>query len=113
MPSEMDTSPYIDKFEEFYSIEPTGRIDKLLAEYPVQKSLLLDYLELEKFDRELADLLVKQPDVLLGAAERALLNSQEMTFKTAHPDVPFEPHVRIITLPESVYLIQDISSKNI
>ena len=113
MASEIDVSPYIDKFEEFYSVALSEKINKLLAEYPVQKSLLVDYEELEKFDRDLADLLVKKPDLLIGASEKALIQAQGVSYKTAHPDLPFEPHVRFFNLPESGLLIQDISSKQI
>jgi len=113
MASEIDVSPYIDKFEEFYSVALSEKINKLLAEYPVQKSLLVDYEELEKFDRDLADLLVKKPDLLIGASEKALIQAQGVSYKTAHPDLPFEPHVRFFNLPESGLLIQNISSKQI
>jgi len=113
MASEIDISPYIEKFEEFYSVALSEKINKLLVEYPAQKSLYADYEELEKFDRDIADLLVKQPDMMMRAAEQALISSQEVSYKTAHPDLPFEPHVRFINLPESTLLIQDISSRQI
>ncbi|MEM2138418.1 MAG: minichromosome maintenance protein MCM [Candidatus Anstonellaceae archaeon] len=113
MPSDIDISPYVEKFEDFYSAALQEKIGRLLGEYPSQKSLFIDYEELEKYDRELADLLVKQPDTMLRAAEQALISGQEITYKTAHPDVSFEPHVRFFNLPDSGLLIQDISSKNI
>jgi len=113
MTSEIDISPYIEKFEEFYSAALSEKINKLLSEYPVQKSLFVDYEELEKYDRDLADILIKQPDLILGAAEQALVSSQEVAYKTANPDLKFEPHVRFINLPESGLLIQDISSRQI
>ena len=113
MATEVDISLYVEKFEEFYSAAVQEKISRLLAEYPVQKSLVIDYEELEKFDREIADLLVKQPDTLLRAAEQALAATSEITYKTAHPDEKFEPHVRFFNLPDSGLLIQDISSRNI
>jgi replicative DNA helicase Mcm len=113
MPPDVDISSYVERFESFYSDALRGKIDKLLTEYPVQKSLLVDYEELEKYDRELADRLVKQPDTLIGAAELALTQSQEVAFKTAHQGAGFEPHVRFFNLPDSGLLIQDISSSNI
>ncbi|VVC02040.1 Minichromosome maintenance protein MCM [uncultured archaeon] len=115
MASEKDTdiSLYVEKFEEFYSAALQEKISRLLSEYPVQKSLAVDYEELERYDRDIADLLVKQPDTLLSAAEQALLATSEVTYKTAHPDEKFEPHVRFFNLPDSGLLIQDISSRNI
>lgn len=113
MKSEIDISPYVDKFEEYYSVALQEKINKLLSEYPVQKSLYVDYEDLERFDREIADRLVKQPDIMLNAAEQALIQTQEVTYKTAHPDLPFEPHVRFFNLPEIGLLIQDISSRQI
>ena len=113
MASEIDIAPYVEKFEEFYSAALQDKISRLLSEYPVQKSLMVDYEELEKFDREVADYLVKQPDTMIHAAEQALIASQEVSYKTAHPDEPFEPHVRFYNLPDPGLLIQDISSRQI
>lgn len=113
MVSETDIAPYVEKFEEFYSAALQDKISRLLSEYPVQKSLMVDYEELEKYDREAADLLVKQPDTMIHAAEQALVAAQEVSYKTAHPDEKFEPHVRFYNLPDPGLLIQDISSRQI
>ena len=113
MATDIDITPYIEKFEDFYTSALSEKINRLLSEYPLQKSLLVDYEELERFDRELADLLVTQPDSLIAAAESALVQTNEVLFKTAHPDEKFEPHVRFFNLPDSGLLIQDISSRNI
>lgn len=113
MASDIDISPYVDKFEEFYSVALPEKINRLLSEYPAQKSLAVDYAELERFDAALADLLVRQPDTLISAAEQALVSSQEVSFKTAHPDVAFEPHVRFFNLPDTGLLVQDIGARNI
>ncbi|MCX6772197.1 MAG: minichromosome maintenance protein MCM [Candidatus Micrarchaeota archaeon] len=113
MASEVDIAPYVDKFEEFYSVALTAKINQLLIHYPAQKSLVVDYQELERFDSALADLLIKQPDTLMAAAEQALVASQGVSFKTAHPepDISFEPHVRFFNLPDNGLLVQDIGSK--
>ena len=111
MASEIDLSPYIDKFEEFYSVALSDKISHLLVQYPMQKSLLVDYAELERYDPSLADLLIKQPDTLTAAAEQALIAAQEVSFKTAHPEAAFEPHVRFYNLPDTGLLVQDIGSK--
>lgn len=113
MPSEIDITPYIEKFEDFYSAALSEKINRLLTEYPAQKSLMVDYEDLEKFDSALADELVRHPDMIMGAAEKALVASQEVAFRTAQPEVAFEPHVRFFNLPDSGLLIQDISSRQI
>ena len=111
MATEIDISPYVDKFEEFYSVALLEKINHLLVQYPMQKSLAVDYQELERFDSALADLLIKQPDTIIAAAEQALIASQEVSFKTAHPELPFEPHVRFYNLPDVGLLVQNIGSK--
>jgi len=113
MASDVDISSFVEKFESFYGDALKEKINRLLTDYPVQKSLLVDFEDLEKYDRELADILIRQPDTLINAAELALVQSQEVVFKNAHPDTPFEPHVRFFNLPDSGLLIQDISSRNI
>ncbi|MFA5930349.1 MAG: minichromosome maintenance protein MCM [Candidatus Micrarchaeia archaeon] len=113
MASDVDISSYVEKFESFYTDALREKINRLLTDYPMQKSLLVDFEDLEKYDRELADILIRQPDSLINAAELALVQSQEVVFKNAHPDVAFEPHVRFFNLPDSGLLIQDISSRNI
>ncbi|MFA6214306.1 MAG: minichromosome maintenance protein MCM [Candidatus Micrarchaeia archaeon] len=113
MASDEDISSFVEKFESFYFDAQKEKINRLLTDYPTQKSLLVDFEDLEKYDRELADILIRQPDTLMNAAELALVQSQEVAFKTAHPDTAFEPHVRFFNLPDSGLLIQDISSRNI
>jgi len=107
--------PYVEKFEKFYSDseELRERVNELLTRYPTQKSLAVDFHELERHDKDVADLLTVQPDTMISAAEQALLASHEISFKIAHPDVSFEPHVRFFNLPDTGLLIQDIGSKNI
>ncbi len=112
MTSDVDISLFVEKFESFYSTAIPEKINRLRSEYPAKKSLLVDYKELERYDRELADLLIRQPEVLINAAELALVQSQEVAFKTAHPETPFEPHVRFFDLPVTGLHILDIRAKN-
>ncbi|MCX8175305.1 MAG: minichromosome maintenance protein MCM [Candidatus Micrarchaeota archaeon] len=113
MASDVDISPYVEKFEQFYSDALSEKINSLLSNYPAQKSILVDYAELERYDAALADILIKQPDLILPAAESALVSAHEITYKTAHPESSFEPHVRFFNLPDSGILIQDMSSRQI
>lgn len=113
MENEIDISAYVEKFEEFYTLVLSEKIAKLLSEYPVSKSLYINYEDLEKYDREISDKLIKDPDLILKAATEALISSQKITYKTINPEGKFEPHVRFFNLPDSGLLIQDISSEKI
>ena len=42
MPSDIDISSYVEKFESFYSDALREKINRLLTDYPSQKSLLID-----------------------------------------------------------------------
>lgn len=103
-----DISEAVSEFEDFFSSNYKKQIDELAGNYPKKKSLNVDYLDLERYDPELADALVKKPDLLLDAAQKALV-------AIAHPmpDMEFEPHVRFFNLPDKDLMIQDISSRNI
>ncbi|MEM4634212.1 MAG: minichromosome maintenance protein MCM [Candidatus Anstonellaceae archaeon] len=113
MASETDISVLVEKFEDFYSLVLSDKIEKLLSEYPAQKSLYVDYEKLEKYDKDLADMLIRTPDLVIPAAEKALISSKGVAYSIANPETKFEPHVRFINLPESGLLIQDISSRQI
>jgi replicative DNA helicase Mcm len=61
-----------EKIEKFFKKKKSKEIKKLSSEYPEKKSLLLDYEELEKFDTELADELIKNPDEVIGIFNKIL-----------------------------------------
>lgn len=66
----METSEQIRKFEEF--IEQSYLSQLMKAAASGGKSLVLDFVELSKFDPDLATLLLEQPEEVLKAAEIAL-----------------------------------------
>ena len=106
---QVDSSSQISVFNEFFTTIYKSKIDELLLVYPTQKSMLVSYSDLEKFDPDLADALVHTPDIIKGAAEDAL--------KQLNQTIPsggiFEPHVRFVEVPCDAMLIEQLSSKNI
>ena len=104
----VDISSQVSVFSEFFTTIYKGRIDDLLLVYPTQKSLYVSYPDLEKYDPDIADALIRSPDLLREAAEEAIkqLNLQVPAGKT------FTPHVRFIDVP-SDSLIENLTSKNI
>jgi replicative DNA helicase Mcm len=105
---EVDLAPIIEKFQEFFSTRYEVQISELANVYPSKKSLNVDYADLESFDGELADELLKKPDIIIEASEKAV-----MGMNRGMPEAVFEPHVRFFGVPDRGLLIQDIGSKNI
>ncbi|MDR0911541.1 MAG: minichromosome maintenance protein MCM [Methanobrevibacter sp.] len=62
------------KFEEFFSLKYKDDLFKILESYPEDRSLNVDYVDLEIFDPELADLLVEKPEDIISASEKAIKN---------------------------------------
>ncbi len=106
---QVDLSSQISVFNEFFTTIYKQKIDDLLLVYPTQKSLIVNYKDLEKFDPDLADALIHTPDLLLKAAEEAIDQ-----LNLSIPSVGrFEPHVRFMDVPADSMLIEQLSSKNI
>lgn len=105
---EADLSAQVSKFQELFETTYREKINNLRGQYPAEKSLYMDYSEFEKTEPELADALIREPDIIIAAAEEAIkeLNLPVSVGKT------FEPHVRFINLP-SDDLIEHLRSKNI
>ncbi|MBN1169834.1 minichromosome maintenance protein MCM [Candidatus Micrarchaeota archaeon] len=105
---EVDLSAQITKFQEFFNTTYRQKIYDLLNRYPGQKSLYIDYASLEKLDPELADALIKEPDIVIEAAKEAIL---QLDFKVP-VGARFEPNIRFENLPAEE-MIQNIGSRNI
>ncbi len=100
----MKKEEIIDKFVEFLSEEYYN--DLLLAVNEGKKSILVDFSILDKFDTELADLLLENPEEILSLAEEAIKQI----------DLPGEPKIkiRIFNLPESRQIrIRNIRAEHI
>jgi replicative DNA helicase Mcm len=99
-----------DKIEEFLS-KKTKEINRIAELYPEEGSLFIDYEELEKFDRELAEELIQNPDKVIYGFEGAL---SEMNIPTMVENPRL--HVRFRNLPkEKGYslMVRDITSNYI
>ena len=68
------TKTSLAKFEEFFSTQYKNTVNDALENYPNKKSVVVDYLDLEMFDPDLADLLIEKPDEVILAAEKAIKN---------------------------------------
>ena len=107
MATSIDTSAYIEKFDEFLTDIYEKELAIFKSSYPSTKSFYFSYKKLEAYDPELADELVKHPDAVLEAAKETLV-------RLLGPEVKkFEPHIRIIDLPETELLIQDVGAAHI
>src|SRR3989338_2561715 len=110
MVNKIDLSPLIAAFSDFLTSIYKKQIDDLLAVYPTKRSLNLDYTDLEKFDPELADKLIHEPDIVIESGEQAI-SEMHLTLPTGTGE--FSPHIRFFNLPDSDILIEHIGSKNI
>ena len=63
----------IAKFEEFFATSYKDDVFEILETYPDNRSLTVDYTQLEVFDPDLADLLIDKPEEVddLGALKIA------------------------------------------
>ncbi len=103
-------NPFVGRFEQFFKERCAKDIERLANEYPVKKSLSVDFRELEHFDPDLADELLENPDLCLQAMEKDIMGI----------DVPmldaedFEPHMRIFNLPkDSQPILRDLSADHL
>ncbi|MEM4367019.1 MAG: minichromosome maintenance protein MCM [Candidatus Anstonellales archaeon] len=97
------------KLEEFLRTHYQQDIDTAVSSYPNEKSIYVDYKKLERFEPELADLLIKNPDKVIEAGEAVL---QRLTFIS--PVVKeVKLHLRFRNAPGEDMLIEGIKAKNI
>ncbi|MCC7571565.1 minichromosome maintenance protein MCM [Candidatus Micrarchaeota archaeon] len=106
---ETDISPIIQEFQEFFSMYYKEEIEKMVSEYPKNKSLSIDYQILERFNSDLADKLINEPDIVLYAARDAI---KDLNF-TLLQNIKFKPHIRFFNLPGKDILIENIGSQHI
>lgn len=95
-----------DKFLEFFNAYYIDKINSMYIGYPKDRSLLADIKDLEKFDHELADELINNPDNVLPAANAALAKLNP------NPDAKEAVYARFYGL-EGAPLIQDVGSEYI
>ncbi len=68
------TKTSLAKFEEFFSTQYKDNVFAALEKYPDQRSVIIDYLDLEMFDSDLADLLIEKPEEVIKASKIAIKN---------------------------------------
>lgn len=62
------------KLEEFFSNRSKDEVFAVLDKYPEEKSIIVDYNDLEMFDPDSADLLIEKPEETLEAASKSIVN---------------------------------------
>ncbi len=104
-----DLSSLVEALHDFFDSSYLLKINELVAHYPARKSFNVDYHDLEKYDYDIADRLIKKPDEVIAAAKEAV--------KKFNILVPghgiFSPNVRFFNVPDNNLLIENISSKNL
>ena len=89
MNSTNKTKTSITKFEEFFSTIYKDDVFEILEKYPDERSLTVNYEDLEMFDPDLADLLIKKPDEVISASQKAIKNIDPL-MKDAELNIRFE-----------------------
>ncbi len=99
----LDAQKQVESFGDFISSIYTNQVSEIVQKG--SRSLILDFLELSKFNLELAELLINEPEEVIRAAEIALESF----------DIPYKNiRVRISNLPKSHRLmIRDIRSEHL
>ena len=89
MNSTNKTKTSLAKFEEFFSTIYKDDVFEILEKYPDERSLTVNYEELEMFDPDLADLLIDKPDEVIAASQKAIKNIDPL-MKDAELNIRFE-----------------------
>jgi replicative DNA helicase Mcm len=102
----MEEKEAIAALEEFFQEKLSARIAELANVFPEKRSLEIDFKEIEKFNPDLADAILENPDELTAWTEFSLKQLNPPT-----PGKPFEPHARFMNLPEACdSLVQDLGA---
>ena len=81
--------PSVAKFEEFFSSKYKDTVFEALEKYPDEKSVVVNYSELEMFDPDLADFLIEKPEEVIKASQMAIKNIDPLG-KNAELNIRFE-----------------------
>jgi replicative DNA helicase Mcm len=69
------TKTSVAKFEDFFSSDKyKDKVFEALEKYPDERSIVVDYTDLEMFYADLADLLIEKPEEVIKAAQKAIRN---------------------------------------
>ncbi len=95
------------RWEKFFNRYYLGDILALANEYPEKRSLYVDFVNIEKFDPDMAEELLEHPNRVFEVAEGALRNFALPIDKTLS-----SAHLRVMNLPQKVS-IRDLRSVHI
>ena len=105
-----ESSPFVERFEEFFNFEYKKQIEKMIESYPEKRSLVINFKSLEKFDPILADELLDSPDSVIAAADTAI---KEINIPSLNVE-EFAPHIRFTNLPrDRTPTLKNISSDHL
>ncbi len=79
----------LDKLEEFFSNNYRDPVYEALEKYPEERSLIVDFNDLEEFDADLADYLIERPMEVIKISKRAIKKIDPL-MKNADLNVRFE-----------------------
>ncbi len=97
----------VNEFDEFFNAVYSSEIALLKSNFPKIRSLNIKYTDLEKWNSDIADLLLKNPDKVVTAAKEALeMHGFDKTYD-------YEVHVRFHELPDFNLLVQDLGAAHI
>lgn len=98
----VDAHEQVERFQEFFDANYKKQIHEIVSKGA--KSLVVDFLELSRFDPEIADLLLEEPEEIMKAAELAV---EQFEVKELI-------RVRFKNLPKGQHMmLKDIRSKHI
>jgi len=103
----MTAGKWDNKFKTFFKRYYWDDILQLANEYPDQRSIAVDFADLENFDRELAKELLDHPDEVILSAEQAL-QLIDLPVERSLDDA----HVRFFKIPNKIP-VRDLRSKHL
>ncbi|MBD3390139.1 AAA domain-containing protein [Candidatus Micrarchaeota archaeon] len=107
---EQDLTSLASVFDDFFTSIYKNEINRVLASYPISRSINVDFQELDRFNPSVADHLLSEPEIVREAAEEAIRTMN----LTLPPGVgEFAPHVRFYNGPDADVMIEQLSSKKL
>ena len=115
MNSTNKTKASLSKFEEFFSTICKDDVFEILEKYPDERSLTVNYEDLEKFDPDLADLLITKPEEVIAASQKAIKNIDPLMKEDTQLNIRFENLTNNIPLSDllSKYIGNFVSADGI
>jgi replicative DNA helicase Mcm len=108
MLAELTDEDLAAKMEEFLEeFDYRGKIVRIADNYPEERSLLVDFMDLNRFDTDIALQLFEKPQDTIRSGERAIKSF-------VPPGIEADIHLRITGLPKDALVeIRDLRSKNL